>query len=73
MTEYPDELKKLLAIASDLGFSAELRLKSIEIMGNMGTHEALLALFELAANEGIAREERELSLKYTRDIIRSGR
>ena len=73
MAEYSDELKKLLTVAADLGFSAELRLKSIEIMGNMGTHEALLALFELAANEGIAREERELSLKYARDIIRSGR
>ena len=72
MAEHPEELKKLLAIATDLGLSAELRIKSIEIMGNMGSHEALLALLDLAANQDLIPQERELALKRASEIIRSG-
>ena len=72
MAEHPEELKKLLAIATDLGLSAELRIKSIEIMGNMGSHEALLALLDLAANQDLIPQERELALKRASEIIKSG-
>ena len=71
--EQIDELKKLIAIATDLVLSAELRTKSIELIGKIGTHEALLALLNLAANEGLISEERELTLKYAREIIKSSR
>ena len=73
MSEQPDELKKLTAIATDLELSAELRIKAIELLGNIGTHEALLALLDLAANDKLFREERELALKQAREIIRAGR
>ena len=73
MTAQPDELKKLTAIASDLGLPSELRIKSIELLGNLGTHESLCALLELAANEGLIAEERDLCLKYAREVIMSGR
>ena len=73
MSEQPDELKKLVAIAVDLGLSAEMRTKAVQLMGNMGTHEALLALLDLAANDKLFREERELALKEAREIIRAGR
>jgi len=73
VTERSDELKKLTAIASDLGLPSTLRIKAIDLLGNVGTHEALCALLELAANEGLIAEERDLALKYAREVIMSGR
>ena len=73
MSEQPDELKKLTAIATDLELSAELRIKAIEQVGKVGTHSALLVLLDLAANEGLIRGERELAIKQARDIIKAGR
>ena len=72
MAEQPDELKKLVAVATDLVLSAKLRTKSIELIGNISTHEALLALLDLAANEQLTRGERELALKHARGIIKAG-
>ncbi len=72
MTEQSNELKKLATIASDLGLSAPLRIKSIELIGNIGTHDALLILLDLAANKELVKEERDLALKYAREIIKSG-
>jgi len=73
MSEQPNELKKLSAIATDLELSVELRTKAIELLGNIGTHDALLALLDLAANEKLIKEERDLALKHAREIIKSGR
>ena len=72
MAEKSNELTKLVTIATDLQLAAELRSKAIEQMGSLGTHEALLALLDLAANVGLVRTERELALKYAREIIKSG-
>ena len=69
----PTELKKLATIATDLELSAEMRIKAIELLGRIGTRDALLALLELAANEGLIAEERDLALRQAREIIRSGR
>ncbi|MFC2048157.1 hypothetical protein ACFLSK_01855 [Chloroflexota bacterium] len=71
MAEQSDDLKKLVAVATDLGLSAKLRTKAIELIGNIGTHEALLALLSLVANEKITKGEKELALKYARGIIRT--
>ena len=73
MAEQANQLKKLLAIATDLELAAELRTKAIELLGNIGTHEALLVLLDLAANNELIKEERDLALKYAREIIKSGR
>jgi len=73
VTEHPDEIKKLTNIANDLELPSVLRIKAIEQLGNIGTHQALLALLELAGNEELIAEERELTLKYAREIIMSGR
>jgi len=70
MAGQSNELKKLSANASDLGLSAELRTKSIELIGNIGTHDALLVLLDLAANEELIKEERYLALERAREIIR---
>jgi len=72
VAEHSNELKKLTAIASDLELPSILRTKAIELLGNAGTQEALHALLELAANEGLIAEERELALKYAREVIMSG-
>ena len=73
MSEPSNELKKLTAIAVDLGLSSELRTKAIQLLGKMGTHEALLALLDLAGNDGLIRQERDLALKQAREIIKAGR
>ena len=70
MAGQSNELKKLSAIASDLELSAELRTKSIELIGNIGTHDALLTLLDLAANEELIKEERDLALERAREIIK---
>ncbi len=70
MAGQSNELKKLSTIASDLGLSAELRTKSIELIGNIGTHDALIALLDLAANEELIKEERDLALERAREIIK---
>ena len=73
MPEQSDELKKLAAVATDLGLSSELRTKAIGLIGNIGSHEALVALLELVANEKLTRGERELAIKQAKEIIKSSR
>ncbi|MFA5317233.1 MAG: hypothetical protein WC369_07430 [Dehalococcoidales bacterium] len=73
MAEQADELKKLAAIAADLGLVAELRTKSIELIGRIGSPEALHTLLDLAGREDLFAEERELCLKYAKDIIKQRR
>ena len=73
MSEQSNQLKKLNAIATDLELSAELRIKAIELLGRIGTHEALHILLELAGNDRLIGKERDLALKQAREIIKSGR
>jgi hypothetical protein len=70
MTELP-ELKKLADIATDLELTSRLRLDAIDQLGNIGTHESLLALLGLAANEKLEVKERDAALKQARKIVRS--
>ena len=73
MAEQSNDLQKLMAVATDLTLSAKLRVKSIELIGNIPTYEALLALLQLAANERLTRNERELALKYAQKIVKKSR
>ena len=70
MSERPDELKKLAAIAADMKLPANLRTDAIEQLGVIATHEALLTLLELAGNEGLLTKERDLALKQAREILK---
>jgi len=75
MAEKPDkvdEIKKLLAIANDMGLSSGVRIKAVDAIGNIGTHDALLALLDSAANESLIKNERDRALKHARKIIKSG-
>jgi hypothetical protein len=68
-----NELKKLSAIASDLELSGELRADAVKSIGSVGTHEALLVLLELAANEKLNPDERDRALKQAREIVKLAR
>jgi|TARA_B100002003_G_C13686799_1_gene346450 HEAT repeat protein len=72
MSEKLGELEKLSAIATDMELSIDLRTKAIELLGNIGSHNALLALLALAADEKLDVSTRDLALKKARDIIKAG-
>ena len=69
-SEKPEELMKLAAIAGDLKLPAKMRIDAIEQLGEIATHEALLVLLDLAANEGLFTKERDLALKKGREVIK---
>ena len=67
-----EELKKLANIASDMDMASKLRTQAIDRLGEMDTHEALLVLLNLAANDKLGIDERELALKRAREIVKKG-
>ena len=71
-SEQENQLKKLHTIATDLDLVSKLRIDAIEQLGRIGTHEALLVLLDLVANDRLIRQEREFALKQAREIIKSG-
>lgn len=73
MEEPPEELKKLAAIATDLEIPARLRADAVKTLGKIGTHEALLILLNMAGNDRLLRQDRELALKQAGGIIKSVR
>jgi HEAT repeat protein len=71
MAEQPDELKKLASITSDLEFTSDLRTKAIEQLGTIGSHEALIILLEIVANDRLTTKERELAIEHAKKIVKS--
>ena len=69
----PDELKKLATIATDMQLAPKLRSQAIELIGQIGSHEALLALLALAATTRLNTSERDLALKKAREVIKLDR
>ena len=70
MSDRPDELRKLSEIAADMKLPADIRTKAIEQLGVIGTHDALLALLDIAANESLLNKERDYALKQAREVIK---
>ena len=68
-----DELKKLANIAMDMELANKMRAQAIDQLGEIGTHEALLVLLNLAANDKLNIDERDLALKRARGIVKKGR
>ena len=73
LSKVPEELKKLGNIASDMDMSNKLRSQAIDRLGEMASHEALIVLLNLAANDKMNIDERELALKRAREIVKKGR
>lgn len=72
MAEKPDAmLSKLSAIASDMELPVDIRLKAIEAIAKIGTHDSLVVLLNLAANEKSTSREKELILKLSAGIVKS--
>ena len=72
VAKVPEELKKLANIATDMELASKMRTQAIDLLGEMGTHEALLVLLNLAANDRMNIDERDLALKRAREIIKKG-
>ncbi len=72
-TRVTDELRKLASIATDMQMAGKMRSHAIDQLGEMGTHEALLVLLNLAANDKLNIEERVLALKRAQEIVKKGR
>jgi len=70
MSEKPAEVKKVADYAADMTLPAKLRTDAIEQLGIISTREAFLALLELAANEGLVVQERDLALKKAREVLK---
>ncbi len=71
-SEKLDELKKMANIAADLQLSEKMRVQAINVLGEMASHESLLALLNLAANDRLNASERDLALKRARLIVKKG-
>ncbi len=71
--ETADELKKLASIATDMQLSSKMRIQAINQLGEMASHESLLVLLNLVANDKMNIDERDLALNKARVIVRKGR
>jgi hypothetical protein len=68
-----EELKKLASIATDMQLSGKMRVQAINQLGELASHESLLVLLNLAANDKMNIDERDLALKKAREIVKKGR
>jgi hypothetical protein len=68
-----EELKKLSSIATDMQLSNKMRLQAITTLGDMASHESLLVLLNLIANDRLNVDEREFALKKAHNIVKKGR
>lgn len=79
MSEIPEEsgvteeLRKLAGIATDMQMAGKMRTQAINQLGDLASHESLLVLLNLAANDKLNIDERELALKRAREIVKKGR
>jgi hypothetical protein len=48
----------------------KIRHEAVQSIANIGNHEALLVLLDLAANKNLPVKDRELSIKYAKNIIK---
>jgi hypothetical protein len=65
-----NELQKLCGLAADMDLTGKIRHEAVQSVANIGNHEALLALLDLAANKNLTVKDRELALKYAKNIIK---
>jgi hypothetical protein len=68
-----DELKKLANIVTDMQLDGKIRSQAISQLGEIASHESLLVLLNLAANDKLNIDHRDLALKKAREIIKKGR
>jgi HEAT repeat protein len=64
------ELQKLSGLAADMTLTEKIRHEAVQSIGNIGNHEALLVLLDLAANKNLPVKDRDLAIKFARSIIK---
>ena len=52
-----EELRKLAGIATDMQLDGKMRNEAVKQLGEIGSHEALLVLLNLAANDKLNIDE----------------
>ena len=67
------ELKTLSDIARNMQLDKKIRNQAIDQLTQMDTHEALLILLHLAANDKLPTDERDYAVKKARDLVKKGR
>ena len=72
MSEQPDDLRQLVDAATNLNFPMKLRIEATESIGKIGTHEALLALLQMAGDDQLSKKERELAVKLAGNLVKAG-
>jgi hypothetical protein len=72
-SKIPEELKKLANIATDMELSGKMRGQAIDQLGEVGTHESLIVLLTLVANDKLPTDDRERAIKQAREIVKKGR
>lgn len=71
-SEKVEELKKLARVATDMSLSSQSRTRIIQLLGNIGTQEALLILLDLARNENLSLSERDFAHRLATKIMKPG-
>lgn len=65
-----NELQKLCGLAADMALTEKIRHQAMQSIADIGSHEALLVLLDLAANKNLTVKDRELALKYAKNIVK---
>ncbi len=65
-----NELQKLSTLAADMTLTDKMRHEAVQSISNIGNHDALLALLDLAANKNLPVKDRDLAIKMARNIIK---
>jgi len=73
MPEMPEEVEKLKTSAANIRLLPSERVKAIEVLGDICTREALLALLDVAGESALLPSERSFALSKANEIIKSGR
>jgi len=68
----PEEVEKLKKLAMNKNLLVSQRIVAIELLGDIGTREAMLALLDVAADIELLASERSFALSKAREIIKSG-
>ncbi len=72
MPDISEEVEKLKTLAINTRLLPSERVKAIEVLGNIGTREALLALLDVAGESALLPSERSFALSKANEIIKSG-
>jgi len=67
-----EEVEKLKALATNTRLLPSERVKAIEVLGDIGTREALLALLDIGGQSALLPSERSFALGKVNEIIKSG-